>query len=326
MADTELTTTSNGQIAPPLNLKGLNLRQINFIGEHMAKSGMFTDVKSASAALVKILAGQEIGVTPFQAMTNIHIIQGKATMSANLMAAKLKGSGKYDYRAKLSSESCTVTIYELEHNTITAKPTREELGAFTFTIKDAERAQLVKPNSGWTKYPQNMLFARAISTAVRLYAPDVFNGNVVYSPDELGGDVDADGNYIADATPTTTPPAPIVVAPEPEVTTEPETKADEDTDSAEAVAGLFSDDDSKAEVVPLNDTEDDTPETGEDDALDELKLSELIDILKSEFAAHGITETEDKLAYCNNVLDKARPASKDDYKTVIKALRKDITS
>jgi hypothetical protein len=31
----------------------------------------------------EILAGKEIGVTPFQAMTNVHIIQGKATMGAN---------------------------------------------------------------------------------------------------------------------------------------------------------------------------------------------------------------------------------------------------
>jgi hypothetical protein len=30
-------------------------------------------------------------------MTNMHIIQGKATMGAYLMAAKVKGSGKYDY-------------------------------------------------------------------------------------------------------------------------------------------------------------------------------------------------------------------------------------
>jgi hypothetical protein len=64
----------------------------------MAKSGMFPDVTDGAKALVKILAGKEIGVTPFQAMTNIHIIQGKATMGANLIAAKVNGSGRYDYR------------------------------------------------------------------------------------------------------------------------------------------------------------------------------------------------------------------------------------
>jgi len=85
-----------GPASLPLDLNNMSLNQINFIGQVMAKSGMFPDVTDASKALVKILAGQEIGITPFQAMTSIHIIQGKATMGAHLMAAKVKGSGKYD--------------------------------------------------------------------------------------------------------------------------------------------------------------------------------------------------------------------------------------
>jgi hypothetical protein len=53
----------------PLDLENLSLNQINFIGQTMAKSGMFPDVTDGAKALVKILAGKEIGVTPFQAMT-----------------------------------------------------------------------------------------------------------------------------------------------------------------------------------------------------------------------------------------------------------------
>jgi hypothetical protein len=68
----------------PLDLENLSLNQINFIGQTMAKSGMFPDVTDSAKALVKILAGKEIGVTPFQAMTSIHIIKGKATMGAHL--------------------------------------------------------------------------------------------------------------------------------------------------------------------------------------------------------------------------------------------------
>jgi hypothetical protein len=56
----------------PLDLENLSLNQINFIGQTMAKSGMFPDVTDGAKALVKILAGKEIGVTPFQAMTSIH--------------------------------------------------------------------------------------------------------------------------------------------------------------------------------------------------------------------------------------------------------------
>lgn len=45
-------------------------------------------------------------------------------------------------------------------------------------------------------YPQNMLFARAISSGVRRYCPDVFNGNLVYVPEELGAQVDEDGEIV----------------------------------------------------------------------------------------------------------------------------------
>jgi hypothetical protein len=41
-----------------------------------------------------------------------------------------------------------------------------------------------------------MLFARAISAGCRTYTPDVFNGNLVYVPEEMGAQVDADGEVI----------------------------------------------------------------------------------------------------------------------------------
>jgi hypothetical protein len=157
---------------------------------------VFPDVKDGAKALVKILAGKEIGVTPFQAMTNIHIIQGKATMGANLMAAKVKGSGKYDYRVtKLSNKVCKIMFKQRTPQV----SMWEELGEFTYSIEDAERAGLVKDGSSWVKYPQNMLFARAISSGVRLYCPDVFNGNLVYVPEELGAQVNEDGEPVGKA-------------------------------------------------------------------------------------------------------------------------------
>jgi hypothetical protein len=122
-------------------------------------------------------------VTPFQAMSNINIIQGKAAMGANLMAAKVKGSGKYDYRADMTSDSCTVAIRQINPYK-SARGEWEDIGSFTFSMADAKRIGLANKDN-WVKYPQNMLFARAISNAVRMYAPDVFNGNLVYDPDEL---------------------------------------------------------------------------------------------------------------------------------------------
>jgi hypothetical protein len=181
----------------PLDLENLSLNQINFIGQTMAKSGMFPDVTDGAKALVKILAGKEIGVTPFQSMTNIHVIQGKATMGANLMAAKVKGSGKYDYRVMdLTSDTCSILFKQRDS---LAEGGWADLGKFTYSLEDAKRAGLVKTGSSWEKYPSNMLFARAISSGVRIYCPDVFNGNLVYVPEELGAQVNEDGEPVGKA-------------------------------------------------------------------------------------------------------------------------------
>lgn len=276
-------------IGPALNLKGLNLRQIHFIGTSMANSGMFPDVKDGPKALVKILAGQEIGVTPFQAMTNIHIIQGKATMSANLMAAKLKGSGKYDYKVdELTSDKCTVTVFEVTYGVggVSSKK-KEKIGSFTFTMEDAKRAQLVKGGSGWEKYPQSMLFARAVSQAVRLFAPDIFNGNVVYSPDELGGDLDESGELIRDS---------IVVEQD-----EPKAPVDEPADDTPEPPAATPED------VPDKPTKKETEEhkrMTREDAAEKLRLA-LSDI--------GIVSPEDKKKFANEHIKKDRPTILEDY-------------
>ena len=67
------------------------------VAETFFQSGMFTDIKSSSQAMVKIMAGQEFGIPPFAAMSGIHLIQGKPTIGAGLMAQRVKKSGKYSY-------------------------------------------------------------------------------------------------------------------------------------------------------------------------------------------------------------------------------------
>lgn len=47
------------------------------IGQVFMESGMFTDVKTQAQCVVKILAGKELGLTPFESMTNIDIIQNE---------------------------------------------------------------------------------------------------------------------------------------------------------------------------------------------------------------------------------------------------------
>lgn len=154
-----------------MNLQKITPTEALSIGKAFAESGMFPDIKSAAQAIVKIQAGQEIGIPPFAAMSGIHIIQGKPTIGAGVMASCVKGSGKYDYRVVESTEQvCSIDFFQ----------GKEKIGNSTFTIADAKKAG----TKNLDKFPKNMLFARAMSNGVKWFTPDVFAGPV-YTPEEF---------------------------------------------------------------------------------------------------------------------------------------------
>lgn len=157
------------------------------VAKAMVSSGYFTDSTKISQAIVKIMAGREIGVGPFGSMNGIHIIQGKPAFGANIMAGKVKSSGRYNYRVTENTDTvCTIEFMEHFNGSWTT------IGTSSFSIADAKKAG----TKNLDKFPRNMLFARAMSNGVRWYCPDVMNGSVVYTPEELGADVDQDGNVI----------------------------------------------------------------------------------------------------------------------------------
>ena len=157
------------------------------VAKAMVASGFFTDSTKVSQAIVKIMAGREIGLGPFTSMNGIHIIKGKPAFGANVMAAKVKSSGKYNYRVIENNEQgCSIDFYELFNGKW------EKVGNSTFTAADGKKAGTQNTD----KFARNMYFARAMSNGVRWYCPDVMNGSSVYTPEELGAEVDGDGNVI----------------------------------------------------------------------------------------------------------------------------------
>lgn len=170
------------------------ITEIMSIGKAFVESGMFPDVKTAAQAIVKIQAGQEIGITPFAAMTGIHIILGRPTLGAGVIASKVKGSGKYDYRVVDHTDRvCWIDFYQ----------GKEIIGTSKFTIEDAKKAG----TKNLDKFPMNMLFARCISNGVKWFCPDVFSGPV-YTPEEMesvqdsGGTIQINSDTAFDNVPT----------------------------------------------------------------------------------------------------------------------------
>lgn len=162
---------------------------ITSLGQIFAQSGYFQDATQAAQAVVKILAGQELGLPPIASMTGINIIKGKVSLSAVAMATILKRHGDYDYRVKRNDDKgCEIEFF----------CKGESLGISKFTVEDAKQAQLFDKQPNYKKYPRNMLFARAMSNGIRWYCPEVLGGPA-YTPGELELETETaadDGNIV----------------------------------------------------------------------------------------------------------------------------------
>lgn len=145
--------------------------------------------KQIAQACVKILAGTELGLTPFFAMKNMHIVEGKGlTAGYQTVGLLVKRSGRYKYKVKeRTDKKCTLEILELENGKW------ELLDTVTYGEEDAKKEKLFtkttrdgRPyDTGYQKYPSVMYFSRALTRAANMYCPDIFGGSV-YAPADFG--------------------------------------------------------------------------------------------------------------------------------------------
>lgn len=164
--------------------------EIMMLGNVLHRSGYFRDVQDQAQAVAKILYGRELGFSPIVSMSGIYIIEGKPALSANLLAATIKRSGKYDYRiVKWTNTECELMFREKRDGKW------EDVGPSSFNMEDAKRAGVAGKKT-WTSYPKAMLFARALSQGERAYCPDV-SSCALYVPEELGANVNESGEVVS---------------------------------------------------------------------------------------------------------------------------------
>lgn len=150
-----------------------------------------------------------LGVSPINAITSIHVIEGKPTASADLIAGLVRRAG---HKLRVSGDDRTAT----------AQIIRADDPDFTYEVTwtmDRAKAAGLAGKSVWKQYPAAMLRSRAITEVARMGASDALYG-VIYTPEEVGAEVDADGEPTAPPRPAPMPTA--APAPQPEPEPEPE--------------------------------------------------------------------------------------------------------
>jgi hypothetical protein len=157
----------------------------------LVESGLFPDLKSVAQAAVKVAAGRALGLDPVTSVAQLNVIKGRVTMSAQLMAALLKRSGKYDYAVlRLDATGCELAFTQ----------EGREIGRAAFTEDDARRAGLQGDN--YRRYPQDMYFARALSRGARRFCPDALLG--AYAAGEIEHGAEPGQPAVIDARPLVT--------------------------------------------------------------------------------------------------------------------------
>ncbi len=134
----------------------------------MAPKGLDTPEK----AMVAIMHGMEVGLTPMAALQSIAVVNGRPTIWGDGAIGLVRGSGKCEWiKERIDGEGdAMVAICEVKR-----KGEADAIKA-TFSVADAKKAALWGKAGPWQQYPKRMLVMRARAFALRDGFADVLRG------------------------------------------------------------------------------------------------------------------------------------------------------
>lgn len=128
-------------------------------------SKMYKGIGEQAGVMMIMLAARELGIPPMSALNGgLNIINGKVEISARMMNALIRKAGHRIETKESTDKQCILTGIRGD--------TGEALTA-SFTLAEAQQAGLVKVGGGWTKWPSDMCYARALSRLARRLFSDV---------------------------------------------------------------------------------------------------------------------------------------------------------
>lgn len=238
-----MTTTALATIAA---FEPENLDQALALATRLAESNLLPKAlqKRPSDVLVVMMMGRDLGLTSMQSLRQVHVIEGRPSMSAEMMVALcLQRPDVCEFFSLVESSDSKATYR--------TKRKGAEPVSMSYTIEQAAKAKLVGKQN-WQNHTAAMLRARASSSLARVVYPDLTNG--ILSEDE------ADEIVVPQAGAVSPPPAarPGAAAAAKDVTPPQAAKKATPTPKAKAAAAQPIEDAQPADAEPAHD-----PQTGE---------------------------------------------------------------
>lgn len=122
------------------------------------------------ATMAAIIRGMEIGLAPMQALSNIAVINGRASVWGDALPAMMQRAG-HSIDVEVTGEGDKMVATATLERGDTGKTTTR-----TFSAADAKKAGLWSKQGPWQQYPKRMLSLRARSLACRDGAADTLMG------------------------------------------------------------------------------------------------------------------------------------------------------
>jgi hypothetical protein len=129
-----------------------------------------------AAITAAILFGRELDMPPMQALSQVHVVEGRPSLSAEHMRAMVLAAGhELSYDLSVPMQVTATGRRWIGRNAINGTPAYGSPTSVTWNIAMAERAGLVGKNN-WKRHPRQMLEARATAELCRLIFADVTHG------------------------------------------------------------------------------------------------------------------------------------------------------
>jgi hypothetical protein len=242
------------------------------------------------AIVAAILSGRELNLPPFEAMRSIDVIDGKPSLSAELIERRIREAGHRvktveatpdrvtlrgarmgdpGFDPEWDVEEATYTWEEASRVVVRWKMEKSKSNGKWYPVKDADGQKIpesyLTDKDNWRNYPTDMLYWRCLTRLARRLFPDAIGATrMTYTAEELSPN-------LADYTPPPRESSVLAESFDPETG---EVFVDEDDEVIEAEIEAVNDDEAPpAESVEIEDAEivadvEPTPETVDSEAHD----------------------------------------------------------
>jgi hypothetical protein len=171
------------------------IKDLQYQAKIIMEANIYKDIGlNPSKAFLKIKLAEDLGLSLTAGLMGIRVNDnGVFAFSTEMMKALVQNNGKWKWVVIENTEKVArLDWYELDID----KKTWVGIGSSSWTIEEAKLADLLRKDN-WSKYPKDMLFARAVSRGIRTFCPIVTMGHPAYTEEETewdDGATDSEGN------------------------------------------------------------------------------------------------------------------------------------